>query len=387
MPQLTDPELLPWLARMRVETPLWVDESGARHVFRHADVQAILADPRRFSSDFGRAMPFLGADKLSVSLMWLDPPAHRPLRQLVSRAFTPATIQGLRGRIEDTARELVSAMPEGEFDIAEALAYPLPIIVIAELLGVSPADWAFFRDCADRAFALRVEPGVPQDELAAMVTAATKDLDYYLADLVRQRRARPADDLLTVLISGEVDGARLNDAQVSAFASALLTAGYVTTTLLIGNALLCLRDHPAVADRLRADRSLIPAAIEEVLRMRPPIPHARRLTTEEVVIAGELVPANALVTLSVLSAHHDERQFTDPESFEPTRDAGRHLAFGHGIHFCLGAPLARLETEIALNLLFDEFAELRIGSDIVSHESEFYGPKRLPVSGMRGPVR
>jgi cytochrome P450 len=378
MPSLRDPELLPWLARMRAEAPVWADEQGAWHVFRHADAQAILADPRRFSSNFGRAMPFLGDDKLSANLSWADPPRHRPLRQLVNHAFTPAAVQGLRGCITDIATELVAGLPDGEFDLVEALTYPLPITVIAQLLGIDPADRAFFRDCADRSLGMRVEPGASQAELAAMVNEATKDLDGYLAEQVRYRRAQPGGDLLTALIAGG-----LNDGQVAAFATMLLTAGYVTTTLLIGNALLCLRDNPDVARQLRADRMLIPGAVEEVLRIRSSVVRAHRLTTEEVVVADAVVPANALVTVWLESANHDERQFTDPERFDPHRDAGRHLAFGHGIHFCLGAPFARLETEIALNALFDAFAELRVGTDIGYHESEFVGPRRLPVSGVR----
>ena len=378
VPRLGDPEFLPWLTRMRAETPIWVDERGARHVFRHADVRAALVAPHQFSSDFGRAMPFLGPDKLSANLLWSDPPRHLPLRQLVNGAFTPAAIAPLRGRITDIATELVAAIPDGEFDFVDAFAYPLPITVIAELLGVSPADQAFFRDCADRSLGLRVEPGASQAELAALLGDATRDLDAYLGEQVRHRRAAPRDDLLTVLIDGG-----LNDGQVSAFATLFLTGGYVTTTLLIGNALLCLRDHPEVAAELRADRSLIRGAVEEVLRIRTPGACSHRLTNEEVELAGEVVPANTLVNLWLLSANQDNREFTDPERFDPRRDTGRGLAFGHGIHFCLGAPLARLETEIALNLLFDAFDDLQVGSDIVLHDAEFYGPRRLAVAGTK----
>ena len=377
-PRLTDPELLTWLARMRAEQPLWVDEHGGRHVFRYADVQAIVRDPERFSSNLGRLMPFLDQEKLAYNLVWADPPAHRPLRGLISHTFTPNAIAALRGRITEIADGLIAATPEEEFDFVEAVGCPLPIIVIAELLGVSSADREFFRDCADRSLGLRVDPDASQEELAAMVTEATKDLDAYLADLVEHRRTRPENGLLDDFIA-----AGLGDAQVCAFATLLLTAGYVTTTLLLGNALLCLRDEPAIAAALRADRSLIPAAVEEVLRVRPPIPQFRRITNEEVVLGGELIPANSLVTLWVLSANHDERQFADPRRFDLTRDAGRHLAFGHGIHFCLGAPLARLETEIALHRLFDEFADVRVGTDIGLRQVEFYGPERLPVLGVR----
>ena len=371
---------MPWLARMRAETPVWVNEQGARLVFRHADVRAVLADPGRFSSNLGRIMPFLGADKISGNLLWADPPAHRLLRTLVSQAFTPAAVAPLRGRITAIAADLLATIDDERFDLVDAFASPLPIIVIAELLGVSPGDRDFFRDCADRSLGLRIEPGTPQDELAAVVTEATKDLDAYLTEQIRHRRATPAEDLLTVLATGEVDGEPLREGQACVFATLLLTAGYVTTTLLIGNALLCLREAPGAEQELRAQRALVPAAIEEVLRMRPPVPQTLRLTNEDVVLGDVAVPANSLVALSLLSANHDEREFDQPERFDPRRDVGRHLAFGHGIHFCLGAPLARLETEIALNLLFDTFPRLHVEDGVVGHDTEFYGPKHLPVS-------
>lgn len=174
-----------------------------------------------------------------------------------------------------------------------------------------------------------------------------------------------------------------SDTDVAAFASTLLTAGYVTTTLLLGNVLLCLRDNPGVGQRLRADLSLMPGAIEEVLRCRPPVPQAYRIANEDVPVAGEVVPENGFVTISMLSANHDERQFKNPDRFDPQRDPNKHLAFGHGIHFCLGAPLARLEVGIALNRLFDELAELRVGDDITFHDAEFYGAKRMTVSARR----
>jgi cytochrome P450 len=186
------------------------------------------------------------------------------------------------------------------------------------------------------------------------------------------------------LVAAELDGERLSDTEIAALASTLLTAGYVTTTLLLGNVLLCLRDNPGAQQRLRGDRSLVPGAIEEVLRCRPPVPQAYRIANEDVEVAGEVVPANAFVTVSMLSANHDERRFSDPDRFDPHRDPNKHLAFGHGIHFCLGAPLARLEISVALNRLFDELAELRaVGDDITFHETDFYGAKRMTVSARR----
>jgi cytochrome P450 len=301
----------------------------------------------------------------------------------VSQAFTPKTVARLRPRVADIAAELITGLPDGEFDIVDAVAYPLPVTVIAELLGVSPADRAFFKDCTDRRLGLRVDPALPPEEMGQIVADATKDFDAYLLAEVRRRRERPSDDLLSGLVAAELDGERLSDTDVVVLASTLLTAGYVTTTLLLGNVLLCLRDNPGVEQRLRADRSLVPGAIEEVLRCWPPVPQAYRIATEDVPVAGEVVPANGFVTISTLSANHDDRQFPDPDRFDPHRDPNKHLAFGHGIHFCLGAPLARLEVGIALNRLFDELTELHVGDDITFHDAEFYGAKRMTVSARR----
>lgn len=375
-------EQLRWLARMRAERPHWADADGGHHVFRYADVQQVLSD-RRFSSNLGRVMPFLDPEKVAANLIWTDPPRHRQLRGLVSQAFTPKTVARLRPRIADIAAELITGLPDGEFDIVDAVAYPLPVTVIAELLGVSPADRAFFKDCTDRSLGLRVDPALSPEEMGRIVAEATKDLDAYLRAEVRRRRERPCDDLLSGLVAAELDGERLSGTKVAALASTLLTAGYVTTTLLLGNILLCLRDHPGAEQRLRADRSLVPGAIEEVLRCRPPVPQAYRIANEEVPLAGTVVPAGGLVTVSILSANHDERQFADADRFDPHRDPNKHLAFGHGIHFCLGAPLARLEAGIALNRLFDELAELRVGDDITFHDADFYGAKHMTVSARR----
>lgn len=383
-PTLTDggAEQLTWLARMRAERPHWVDANGVHHVFRYADVQQVLSD-RRFSSNLGRVMPFLDPEKLAANLVWTDPPRHRSLRGLVNQAFTPKTVAGLRPRVADIAAELITGLPDGEFDIVDALAYPLPVTVIAELLGVSPTDRTFFKDCTDRSLGLRVDPALSPEQMGQTVTDATKDLDAYLLAEVRNRREHPSDDLLSDLVAAELDGERLSDTEIAALASTLLTAGYVTTTLLLGNVLLCLRDNPDVERRLHADRSLVPGAIEEVLRCRPPLPQAYRIANEDVPVAGEVVPANAFVMISMLSAHHDERRFSDPDRFDPHRDPNKHLAFGHGIHFCLGAPLARLEVSIALNRLFDELTELHVGDDITFHDTEFFGAKHMTVSARR----
>jgi cytochrome P450 len=197
-PTLTDggAEQLTWLARMRAERPHWVDANGGHHVFRYDDVQQVLSDPR-FSSNLGRVMPFLDPEKVTGNLVWTDPPKHRSLRGLVNQAFTPRTVARLQPRVADIAAELVAGLPDGEFDIVDTLAYPLPVTVIAELLGVSPSDRAFFKECTDRSLSLRVDPALTPEEMGQIVTDATKDLDAYLLAEVRNRRQHPSDDMLS----------------------------------------------------------------------------------------------------------------------------------------------------------------------------------------------
>lgn len=384
MPLLSDggARALAWLERMRDEQPLWADERGVYHVFRYDDVQAVMSDPARFSSNIGRVMPGFDPEQVSANLSSQDPPEHRQLRQLVSQAFTPRTITGLRPRIAEITRELLDSAPGHEFDFVEHVAYPLPVTVIAELLGVSPGDQAFFRSCADAMLGRR-DVTASAAEQAEALAEANKELQEYLSAEARRRRADGSGGLIGSLATAELDGHRLTDVQVATFAGLLLTAGHITITLLLGNALLCLRDTPGAEARLRRDRSAIPAAFEEALRLRPPFHRAVRVSTQDTEVAGGVIPAHRLVMASTLSANHDGRQFPDPERFDIDRYPNRHLGFGHGIHFCLGGPLARAETEVALNLLLDEFAELEVTGEPVFHDSEFFGPKQLTVSVRR----
>ncbi|WP_067811304.1 cytochrome P450 [Actinomadura kijaniata] len=383
MPSLADggAETLAWMRRMRDEQPLWVDAANMHHVFRYADVQAVMSDPARFSSNIGRILPGHDPEQISANLPWLDPPDHRRLRQLVSQAFAPKTVVGLRPRITEIAAGLLAAVPDGEFDFVERVAYPLPVIVVAELLGLPPADRAFFRDCADRLLGVG-DAGSAEAGSAAIAEANRELREYLTAEAGRQRGSR-SDGLIAALTAAELDGQRLSDVQVATIAGLLLTAGHITTTMVLGNALLCLRDNPEAEARTRADRSLVPAALEEVVRQRPPFPRVVRVSTQDVAIAGGVIPAQRLVVASTLSANHDERQFPDPERFDIDRHPNRHIGFGHGIHFCLGAPLARAETQIMLDLLFDEFAELRVVGEPVHNESEYFGTRKMTVFARR----
>ncbi|MFE7842653.1 cytochrome P450 [Streptomyces sp. NPDC057474] len=383
--------LFAWLRHMRDEHPVHEDEHGVFHVYRHADVLAVCADAGVFSSELHRLRPHsraLTEQILSVT----DPPVHRTLRRLVSRAFTPRTIAELEPRITALAGQLLDGIEGEEFDLVEDFAYPLPVIVIAELLGVPAQDRTLFRSWSKRMLSMQVED--PTDlqfgddageEYHRLVREPMQAMHAYLLGHVEDRRKNPGEDLISRLVAAEAGGERLTDRQIAEFGGLLLMAGHISTSLMLANTALCLQDSPQAAARARADRTLIPAVIEEVMRLRPPITVTARVTTRETEIARHAVPAGRMVLASVLSANHDERIFCDPERFDPGREPAQQMAFGHGIHYCLGAPLARLEGRIALEALLDRFADLHItpGARLRHHREGLFGVQNLPLTVRR----
>jgi cytochrome P450 len=345
---------------MRDHHPVEHDSEGrAWNVYRYDDVAAILADSQTFSSDFGRAFPDR-ADLVEGNIVAMDPPRHHQFRGLVSQAFTPAAIARLEPRISEITHQLLDRLgARRRIELVSDFAYPLPVTVIAELLGVPPEDRTLFKSWAD---AILDQNDVDPDDEAAIerVRSRIRKFHDYLQDHVNRRRLRPSDDLLSDLVRAEVDGARLTDPEIVGFATILLLAGHITTTLLLGNAMLVLDEFPDVQDQLRRCPDTIPTAIEEVLRYRSPVPLTARLTTTEVQVGDQVIPTGQLLRVWLLSANHDERRFEDPERFDPDRHPNPHLAFGKGIHFCLGAPLARLEARVALEAMLARFACLRL---------------------------
>lgn len=380
-----EPALLDWLRTMREQQPVWQDRYGLWHVFRHADVEAITRDPATFSSDTSRLVP-AGAPVQRGMLTQIDPPEHRALRHLVSAAFTPRTVADLEPRIRTVTGELLDAAGE-RFDLVDALAFPLPVIVIAELLGLPAEDRELFRTWADGLFSMQVDD--PRDpELGPRIAAAMADITAYLAEGCRERRADPREDLVSALVTAEVDGRRLDDEEAANFSMLLLLAGHITTTILLGNAVRTLDEHPGVWDELRADPSLIPGAVEEVLRYRSPFTQVGRSTLRSAEVSGVTIPADALVMPWLLSANRDDRAHTEPDRFDIRRGlgGGAQLAFGHGVHFCLGAPLARLEARVALEALTARYRALPVDHDAVArtgglqhYQRGILGTRNLPV--------
>ncbi|MER7733983.1 cytochrome P450 [Streptomyces erythrochromogenes] len=331
-------------------------------VTRYDDVRAALADPR-LSLDKSHAVEggYRGLSlppALDANLLNMDPPDHTRIRRLVSRAFTPRRTEQLRTPIRATADRLLDALgPAGTADLVAAYAAPLPIVVICDLLGVPEDHRLDFRSWTDALFAPDPNrPGATKESVVAILG--------FFTELLAHKRSRPGDDLLSDLTAvRDTDGDRLSEDELMSLAFLILFAGYENTVQLIGNAIHTLLEHPEELARLRKDPSAIPAAVEELARYEGPAPLAiRRFPTEDVTIGGVTVPAGETVLLSLASANRDPARFPHPDLLDLDRDTSGHLALGHGIHYCLGAPLARAETEIALTALLERYPVLEAAS-------------------------
>ncbi|MEU7783239.1 MULTISPECIES: cytochrome P450 [unclassified Amycolatopsis] len=353
-----------------------------------AQARALLADPRLHKNSararelFEAKLPSgqatqagVGAD-LGFHMLNSDPPDHTRLRKLVNKAFTARTIARLRPRVEEITSELLDALAGQErADLLPAFAAPLPITVICELLGVRAQDRTEFA-----AWSKTLLSASQPEEMQA----AGQNMFGYLTDLIAQKRAEPAEDLLSDLVHATDDGDSLSEPELVSMAFLLLVAGHETTVNLIANGVLALLREPAQLARLRAEPELLPNAVEELLRFDGPIHLATlRFTAEPVEVGGVTIPEGEFVLVSLLGANRDAERYPEPDRLDITRAAGGHLAFGHGIHYCVGAPLARLEAEIALGGLIARFPELALDAkpdELVYRPSSLvHGLEALPV--------
>jgi cytochrome P450 len=397
--QLTGPSVLlediaeRWRALGEGGPVRYEESQGLWQVLDHESVATVLADQATFSSDLTSLAPTQEDFEVfrQGNFVGMDPPEHHRLRTLVSQAFTPRVVQGLAPRIEAVCARLLDAVADQErFDLVDALAYPLPIIVIAELLGVPAEEHRLFQEWAATLFGgdqLGEAPDMADLERALEAIAPTvREMNGYVLEHIRNRRARPGNDLISRLIAAEVDGVRLEDQQMVGFVALLLVAGHVTTTALLGNAAVTFDRHPGTDAALRADPDRLPQAIEEVLRWLPPFPELGRRVTRTVVLGGHELQAGAMVMTHLGTANRDPRRFDAPHVFDVTRHPNPHLTFGHGIHFCFGAPLARLEARIALRMLQERFRTMAVPSyqDVTyQNPAVIIGVRRLPVEVVR----
>ncbi|MER5598692.1 cytochrome P450 [Streptomyces sp. NPDC002265] len=376
----------PVYAKLRAQGPVHrirMPEGGAQAwlVVGHEEGRAALADPR-LSKDWGKASPALPLSAVSSGphMLRADPPDHTRLRRLVAREFTPRRVEELAPRVQETTDALLDRMlaaPDGRADLVEALSFPLPISVICELLGVPDLDRESFRTWSNDAL------GATD---AGQRRAAATSMARFIGELVDGKRERPGQDLLSALIHGSDDtGDRLSHEELVGMAWLLLVAGHETTVNLISNGVLALLTHPDQLAALRADFSLIDAAVEEMLRYDGPVETPTfRFTTEPVTIGGTVIPAGGeLVLVAIADANRDPARFASPDRFDISRDARGHVAFGHGIHYCLGAPLARLEARIAVRSLLERCPDLTLDIHPAAigwrQGMLIRGPRSLPV--------
>jgi cytochrome P450 len=368
----------PVYRRLRDEAPVHHAEAlGFWALSRFEDVLAAAHDPRRFTS--GGSGALTGHSRIPYpNLAMLDDPRHAQLRALVSRAFSIRPIAGFEPRVREMTRGLIAGFADfadGEtVDVMAALAVPLPSGVIGDLVGVDPARWEEFRQWADDAVHqdLRDPTSIEAGRLAHV-----RMVEEFQA-LVDARRDAPADDLVTDLLAAEVAGQHLTDGEIIGFVQLLWLAGSETTSNLVGNGLLALAAHPDARRALVEAPARIPAAIEEMLRWDAPTQGLARTTSEAVERHGVTIPAGERVYLLWGAANRDEREFAQPDRFDIDRRIERHVAFGHGIHFCLGAALARLEAKVVFEELFVTFPDHEVVEPVI---------ERRPSTAVRGPTR
>ena len=381
-----------WFSQMRANQPVFYNElARCWQVFSYADAQRVITDYQNFSSE---AIPGFSEDTfLSDTIVAKDPPLHRKLRNLVNLAFTPRAVDQLSGRIKQITQELLDAvLPRGRMDVVSDIAFPLPAKAIALLLGVPDEDWDIFRRWASgpqsvgKPQSVDKPQGAPsassQEDALRSFLVMEQEMSNYFADLLAARRRSPRGDLISALSVAEIDGVRLSESELLNFCILLLAAGQDTTKNLIANAIYCFTEYPDLREQLIQEPDLVPLAIEEVLRYLPPVWFTFRRAKTAVKLGGQHIPENAIIQVWNASANYDAAMFADPERFDLRREPNRHLTFGHGIHFCVGAPLARLEARIALPMMLAQLKQMqRVPSvPIIVNSGLVYVIQSLPIT-------
>ncbi|MEX2236858.1 MAG: cytochrome P450 [Dehalococcoidia bacterium] len=351
-------------AFLRNTSPIFFLEEAGWILSKYADVEAILRDYRRFSSQIEivrRERP-PGMPEPAPTMLTTDPPLHTRLRGIVAKAFTPRMVAQMEPRIREIARELLDEIAEKDsFDLVGEFSGPLPVIVIAEMLGVPAADRAIFTRWSHEIVAT---VGGREDMDFSAADAAGEEFRAYFSEIIEERKRNPREDLVTALVRARDDaGAALTQDELLAFCILLLIAGNVTTTSLISNSMRAFLEHPDQMAELTSDLSLLPVAMEEAMRYYSPFQMTGRRVVEDVQIREHTITAGSDVALLIGAANRDEDIFENPENFDIHRQPNKHIAFGAGIHFCIGAPLARLEGRVALEELLRRLPQARREND------------------------
>ena len=409
----------PFYEQLRTDDPVhWDEEMGFWILSRYADIESLYLDDR-----FSRAQGLMrGFDRLpadhqkiaqpvyhsfSKTVFYADPPYHTHLRGLMNHAFTPRRIDQLRPYVQKTVDELLdNAQGRGAMEVIHDLAYPLPVMVIAELLGLPASDRARFKQWSDDLFAILGTVKQKSEHLLTRAAHSLEEMTDYVRSLSKKRRENPQDDLLSALLlttdddsslthdhhphpphsSGELildheTSSTLTEMELVANINILLSTGHETTTHLIGNGLLAFLQHPDQLEKLKSNPSLLSSAIEEILRYDNPVQITYRAALEDVELHGKLIRKGNLVNTIIGSANRDPERFSNPVTFDITRGEGRHLSFGLGIHYCIGAPLVKMEAEVAFETILRRFSNLALSTQKLEWQEQpiFRGLKVLPV--------
>ncbi|MED1421020.1 cytochrome P450 [Bacillus smithii] len=363
---------------LRKKTPVRYDPiRECWDVFRYEDVHFILKNPALFSSN-------RGIDDKRNSILIMDPPKHTKMRNLINKTFTPKAVNELSQRIQDVTTSLLDQAKEKEtLEMIRDFAAPLPVIIIAELLGVPAKDRELFKNYSDILVSGAEDDS---DEAFNMMMKRRREgakfLNDYFKEIIQERQRSPKDDLISLLLAAEVDGERLKEEELLGFCILLLVAGNETTTNLIVNAVRYMVEDTNTQETVRKNLSLVPNLIEETLRFYPPIQAIGRTATADVEIGGHTIRKGSQVISWVAAANRDEQKFEQPDRFMLERHPNPHLGFGYGIHFCLGAPLARLEAKVALSVLLTTFSKLELAkhTELEPIQSPFvFGVKSFPI--------
>jgi cytochrome P450 len=350
-------------------------------VTRYEDVLFILRNHSVFSSAGFKVAwqpPWVGYNPIANSMIAMDPPQHTRLRSLVFRAFGPGTVTRLEPRVRATTGKLADSLVDGA-DFMRTMALPLPAFVISEILGLDQELLPYFKQWADDIISITPTPGTSED--VERVRSTIAKLTGYVKEVIAARRRQPADDTVSELIRAEIDGQRLLDTEIADFLILLLIAGMESTTNLLGNALVFLSRHPEMMARLHAEPTLIPLFIEEMLRYDGPAQGIPRIAAAETTLSDVTIPRGALVFPLIASANRDESKFPDPDRFDLHRGAQGGLQFGQGVHFCIGALLARMEALIALETVTARFQRVELASEEIQYQRALTtrGPVALPL--------